>query len=197
MKKTLLTVAFLIVSLQAFAQVKANLGIRAGINNARIDNAPFDHKTALYGGLFLALRLSDHYTLQPELIYSDQGGKARLGSTENIDINYISISLANKFFVGKNQGFHFILGPGLDFNFDDNLFDLINGKGENLKITPVDLTISGGVGYEFDFGLALELRYKQGLIDLDFKDKGEYGSDIEKNQLNSVVQIGLAYKFKM
>lgn len=197
MKKSLVCTIFLFMSLHAFTQSKASLGIRAGINNARIDNAPLDHKTALYGGLFLAVRLSEHYTLQPELIYSNQGGKARLGSSNTIDINYISLALANKFFVGKNQGFHFILGPGIDFNYDDNFFNLINSSGANLKITPIDFVFFAGVGYQFDFGLAFELRYKQGLIDLDFKDKGEYGSSIEKNQLNSVVQIGLAYKFKM
>jgi hypothetical protein len=57
--------------------------------------------------------------------------------------------------------------------------------------------VFGGIGYEFDFGLALELRYKQGLIDLDFNDSGEYGGNTEENQLNRVFQIGLAYKFKM
>ncbi|HUH47334.1 MAG TPA: hypothetical protein VLZ54_09290, partial [Arenibacter sp.] len=76
-------------------------------------------------------------------------------------------------------------------------FNLINSKGGNLKITPIDAVVFVGAGYEFDFGLTVELRYKQGLIDLDFKDKGEYGSDTEENQLNNVVQIGLAYKFKM
>lgn len=196
MKKILILTVFLIFSFHAFPQGKTSLGIRAGINNARIDNAPLDHKVALYGGLFLAVRFTNNYTMQPELTYSNQGGKARSGSSENIDINYISIALANKFFVGKNHGFHFIVGPALDFNYDDNFFNLINDKGENLKITPIDAVVFVGVGYEFDFGLSLELRYKQGLIDLDFKDKGEYGSDTEKNQLNSVVQIGLAYKFK-
>src|SRR5690606_37173244 len=118
-------------------------------------------------------------------------GKANFGSNKNLDINYISLGLGNKIFVGKNQGFHFIVGPGLDFNCDDNFFNLINSKGGNLKITPIDAVVFVGVGYEFDSGLTLELRYKQGLIDLDFKDIGEHGSNIEENQLNNVVQIGL------
>src|SRR5690606_19757116 len=197
MGKTLIFTILLIFSMNAFGQGKTAFGIKMGINNARIDNAPLDHKVAFYGGLFLAVRFTENYTMQPELTYSSQGGKARLGSTENLDINYISIALANKFFVGKDEGFHFILGPGLDFNIDDNFFNLINSTGRNLKITPIDVVIFGGIGYQFDFGLSLDLRYKQGLIDLDFRDRGEYGSDVEKNQLNSVVQIGLAYKFKM
>src|SRR5690606_17338803 len=197
MKQILLSTLFLIASLSAFGQSKTSLGIKAGINNSRIQNSGLDNKVSLYAGMFLAVRFTDTYTFQPEIVYSNQGGQANFGSNKNLDINYISLGLANKFFVGKNQGFHFIVGPGLDFNFDDNFFNLINSKGGNLKITPIDAVVFVGVGYEFDFGLTLELRYKQGLIDLDFKDKGEYGSNIEENQLNNVVQIGLAYKFKM
>lgn len=197
MKKILLSTLFLIASLSAFGQGKTSLGIKAGINNSRVQNSGLDNKVSLYGGMFLAVRFTDLYTFQPEVLYSDQGGETNFGSDKNLNINYISLGLANKFFVSKNQGFHFIVGPGLDFNFDDNFFNLINNKGGDLKITPVDAVVFVGVGYEFDFGLTLELRYKQGLIDLDFKDKGEYGSDTEENQLNNVVQIGLAYKFKM
>jgi len=197
MGKTLFFTIFLIFSLNAFGQGKTGFGIKMGINNSRIQNSGLDNKVGLYAGMFLAVRFTDAYTLQPELLYSNQGGKANFGSNKNLNINYISIAIANKFFVGKNNGFHFILGPELDFNFEDNFFNLINSTGGNLKITPIDAVVFVGVGYEFNFGLTLELRYKQGLIDLDFKDKGEYGSNTEANQLNNVVQIGLAYKFKM
>ena len=70
----------------------------------------------------------------------------------------------------------------------------MNANGDNLEVTPIDFSLFGGIGYEFDFGLALELRYKQGLLDLDFNDDGDYGDDIEKNQLNRVIQIGALYK---
>ena len=181
MKKLLFTSFFLTISYVLVAQSKSQLGIRLGVNNAKILNSELDNKTGLYTGLFLAVRFSDSYTMQPEIVYS----------------NYVSIALANKFFVSKNQGFHFILGPSLDVNFDDNFINLINDNGENLEITPIDLAVFGGIGYEFDFGLALELRFKQGLIDLDFNDSGEYGGNSEENQLNRVFQIGLAYKFNM
>src|SRR5690554_5925481 len=181
MGKTLFFTIFLIFSLNAFGQGKTGFGIKMGINNSRIQNSGLDNKVGLYAGMFLAVRFTDAYTLQPELLYSNQGGKANFGSNKNLNINYISIAIANKFFVGKNNGFHFILGPELDFNFEDNFFNLINSTGGNLKITPIDAVVFVGVGYEFNFGLTLELRYKQGLIDLDFKDKGEYGSNIEAN----------------
>ncbi|SMG10205.1 porin family protein [Arenibacter troitsensis] len=197
MKKLLLTSLLLTISYTIFAQSKSQLGVRMGLNNAKVLNSGLDNKSGLYTGLFLAVRLTDSYTMQPEIIYSNQGGKASYRNGEDLNINYVSIALANKFFVSKNQGFHFILGPSLDINFDDNFINLINDNGANLEITPIDLAVFGGIGYEFDFGLALELRYKQGLIDLDFNDSGEYGGNAEENQLNRVFQIGLAYKFNM
>ena len=161
MKKIFLLSLLLILSFTIFAQSKSQLGIRIGANNAKVLHSQLDSKTGLYAGLFLAVRLTDSYTLQPEIAYSNQGGKASIRNGENLNINYVSIGLANKFFVSPHQGFHFILGPSLDVNF------------------------------------ALELRFKQGLIDLDFNDSGEYGGNSEENQLNRVIQIGLAYKFNM
>ena len=197
MKKLLLTGLLLTISFTMFAQSKSQLGVRMGLNNAKVLNSGLDNKSGLYTGLFLAVRFTDGYTMQPEIIYSNQGGTASYRNGEDLNINYVSIALANKFFVSKNQGFHLILGPSLDINFDDNFINLINDNGDNLEITPIDLAVFGGIGYEFDFGLALELRYKQGLIDLDFNDSGEYGGNSEENQLNRVFQIGLAYKFNM
>jgi hypothetical protein len=197
MKNILFTVVFLFLSLSIFAQNKSSLGIKMGINNSKVLNSGLDNKLAWHAGVFLAIPLTDAYTMQPEILYSNQGGKANFRNNENININYISVGLANKFFVNKNQGFHFILGPSLDVNYDDNFINLLNDNGDSLKITPIDIAIFGGIGYEFDFGLAMELRFKQGLIDIDFDDDGAYGSNTEENQLNRVLQIGLAYKFKM
>ncbi|MEZ4969026.1 MAG: porin family protein [Flavobacteriaceae bacterium] len=197
MKKLLFTGLFFIITASLAAQSKSQLGVRLGLNNARVLNSGLDTKSGLYTGLFLAVRFTDNYTMQPEIIYSNQGGNASYRNGEDININYVSIALANKFFVTKNQGFHFIIGPSLDINFDDNFINLINDNGDNLEITPIDLALFGGIGYEFDFGLGLELRYKQGLIDLDFNDSEEYGGHSEENQLNRVIQIGLSYKFNM
>src|SRR5690606_36066796 len=150
MKKLFCTGLFLIISTTLAAQSRSQLGVRLGLNNAKVLNSGLDTKSGLYTGLFLAVRFTDNYTMQPEIVYSNQGGNASYRNGENININYVSIALANKFFVTKNQGFHFILGPSLDINFDDNFINLINDNGDNLEITPVDLAMFGGIGYEFD-----------------------------------------------
>ena len=60
----------------------------------------------------------------------------------------------------------------------------------------------GGIGYDFPFGLSVEARYKQGIIDYDdgFSEFGDssdpyYDDNYDKNNLNGVFQIGVSYKF--
>ncbi len=55
-----------------------------------------------------------------------------------------------------------------------------------------------GIGYEFDFGLILEVRYKQGLLNIDLFDDLFFTDDYyDGTTLNNVFQIGIAYKFQL
>ena len=192
--KTKLLILFLIVSsTTVFSQEKTKMALRMGLNSSKVLNSNLHSKYAPYAGVALAIQFNDTYALQPEITYSKQGGKSEIPELDDIDINYLSISVANKIFT-EGGHFHFILGPSIDFNFNDNFINLINSDGDNFEVTPIDLAVFGGIGIEFDFGLALELRYKQGLIDLDFNDDGQYGNNNENNQLNRVIQIGALYK---
>ncbi|MCK0132104.1 PorT family protein [Flavobacteriaceae bacterium F08102] len=176
------------------AQGKSSLALRMGLNNAKILHTELHTKSDIYAGLALSVKLSEMYVLQPEITYLRQGGKSKRSTANDITINYISIGLTNKLFT-QSQRFHFMLGPSLAFNYDDNLFYLTNDSAEKFKITPIDLCIMGGVGFNLGTGIDIECRYKQGLIDLDFKDDGAYGSSTERAQLNKVIQIGINYTF--
>lgn len=191
--KRIIIIAILFSSGFVFAQGKTKMALRMGLNNAKVLNSTLHTKPGLYAGVALAVQFTENYALQPEITYSKQGGESKSQRLEDIDINYVSLGVANKIFT-QGQHFHFILGPSLDFNFDDNFISLVNSNGDNFEVTPIDFSLFGGIGYEFDFGLALELRYKQGLLDLDFNDDGDYGDSNEKNQLNRVIQIGALYK---
>lgn len=60
----------------------------------------------------------------------------------------------------------------------------------------MDVALFVGAGYEFNFGLMLEARYKNGLINVDlFGDEIDNNIDQGGNVLNYVFQIGAAYKF--
>lgn len=171
-------------------------GIKLGLNNSNLSNTTLEDKKDIYIGVFFDFPLATYYSLQPEVLYSRQGGVSNSTEFGDVNINYISITAANKFYVSPNKGFHFILGLGLDFNAGGNWNILFGTNEEEFTISPVDLTFSGGIGYEFGFGLTVEARYKQGAISTDFLGSRDLFEE-NGSQLNSVFQVGLAYKFKI
>lgn len=190
MKRIIIALLLIVSSISVFSQVKARPGIRAGVNYSKLTNTTLDAKAGLYAGVFLNIQFTDFYALQPEVSYSNQGGKSNTPGVEDLSIDYVSVAVVNKFFVMNDQKLHLMLGPTFETNFEDNFVRLANGS-EIGDVTPVDIGFILGIGYQFKSGLAIEARYKQGLIDVDYED-----NYIEnKNQLNSVFQIGAAYKF--
>lgn len=201
MKNLLLTLVFVTISSTVFSQVEFSPGVRLGVNQSTVTNSDLEAKTGLYAGLFANIQFTKFYALQPEITYSNQGGKSDIRGMDDLNIHYVSIGVANKFFVVKDLGLHIIVGPSIDLNFEDNWISLINDDGD-IDITPIDFTVFAGVGYEFPFGLSIEARYKHGLIDLDTYDNNYYDTngnyqyyDYDDNQLNAVFQIGATYKF--
>jgi hypothetical protein len=202
MRKILLTLVVITFSNIAFAQVKVRPGVKLGINQADLSNMDgSSKKTGLNGGLFVNLKLAGFYQLQVETTYSNQGttfisssyatdfNDASFSRNEKIDfdLKYISIGIANKFFPAKDVGFNFIVGPSIDI--------LVNDEDFYDYYTPIDLSFFGGVGYEFSFGLGLEIRYKQGVVDIREDYYDYYDEDYDDTILNGLIQIGATYKF--
>lgn len=206
MKKYLLTALILIIaSTSAFSQVKVRPGIKAGFNASTITNVEnSSRKIGFDGGMFVNIQFAGFYQMQVETTYSNQGVSADgydyyepytdsyvYVDDGDLNLHYITLGVANKFFVAPGTGFHLIIGPSIDINVsDDDYWD----------ITPADLSFFGGIGYEFPTGLGIEIRYKQGIIDIrdgyadyaDDYDMDYYNSD---SKLNAALQVGLFYKF--
>ncbi len=190
-------VFFLILALSylGFLQAQVRPGIKLGLNSSNISKTRLDSKSGLYIGAFVKIPISDYYALQPELLYSNQGGKSNSDEYGDVNINYLSIGIPNKFYVSPKNGFHFMLGLGLDVNLKNNFVGLTNFDFDD-EISPVDVVALGGIGFEFDFGLTLEARYKQGTISIDFLGEDNLYEEPGSN-LNGVFQIGASYKFKL
>ncbi|WP_452230726.1 MULTISPECIES: porin family protein [unclassified Lacinutrix] len=210
MKKIILSLALLIAGTTAFSQVTLKPGVRAGANFANVSNLKTDQKTDFYIGAFLEMQLADFYALQPEVTYSRQGAKYDISGVDDLDLQYVGLTVINKFSPIKNLGLHFLVGPGIDVKVSDNVqsnyrYDSYYDPYYNSYDTaPIDITFTGGIGYDFPFGLSVEARYKQGIIDYDdgfseFGDSGSgdyyYDDERDDNNLNGVFQIGVSYKF--
>ncbi|GGG35525.1 porin family protein [Bizionia arctica] len=211
MKNLLLAIAFAAISISTFSQVKVSPGLRMGLNASTVTNH-YDSERVLgfNGAMFVNIHLARFYELQPELTYSNQGYKGERFSgivdpynpsfsiyEEDINIHYLGMALTNKFFFVPNLGLHFIIGPSLEINVSDNAY---------YDVTPIDLSLFGGIGYEFPMGLGIEARFKQGIVDVRegyydyyYDDYNYDGNDYYNgnNKLNSVFQFNVYYKFGM
>ncbi|WP_067149974.1 outer membrane beta-barrel protein [Pseudotamlana agarivorans] len=195
MKKCILLLCFITTVSICEAQRQKTFGFRGGTQFTQVSNANLDTKTGFYLGLFGNFKLSEFYALQPELGYALHGGESDLMSEANIDLHYISLSVANKFFV-KNSGFHFIVAPGLYFDTDDTLVGLAN-RTEGNNVSFIDVTLGLGVGYVLNNGLGFEARYIQGAVDVFSGTFNSFESEQldYETQLNSGIQLGLFYQF--
>ena len=195
MKKGIV-IAFLIFLgvLQTQAQVTFKPGIRAGANFSHFSNRDrydnyysetnnddFTSRTDFYVGFYGELKLTDHYRLQPEISYSNQGSNYKftdpdtdVTTNRKLDVSYLSIIILNKFFFNDKFNFHF--GPTLDFVVDSNFN----------TYSDVDLAFMLGAGYNFNSNFGIEARVKKGIIPV---------FDTGDNHTNVVFSVGGTYTF--
>ncbi|GAA3723681.1 hypothetical protein GCM10022422_00710 [Flavobacterium ginsengisoli] len=193
-----IAVFFLVLNIQA--QVTVKPGLRAGFSFSTISEMHADYKTDFYAGGFTEIKITKVYALQPEINYSRQGSNnvARNYFDENtqtnkvehldLDINYLSLSVMNKFTLPV--GIQFQAGPTLDILLNDNL---AVRKAQN------DLGLVLGVAYALPSGLTFEARFKKGLLDILSSDY--YQNDSNNYYLfgdyntNINFQLGVSYSF--
>jgi hypothetical protein len=200
MKKLFTSILFLLVFGISHAQVELWLGPKAGLNIANVTDIDGKSYMGAYGGAAFAVKFNERYALQPELGFSMQGSSEIYRSNEDLKLTYFTVGLINKLYLV--EGFHLLLGPEFNFKVNDTFSDWIDDEiyddegnyiGDS-DAQPFDFALVGGLGYDLPFGLTLEARYKQGLLDvMDFFNWDDDG----KSRLNQVFQVGIAYKFQL
>jgi hypothetical protein len=189
----------LLGTLYSNAQVTVQPGFRAGLNFSDLTESGSSFSTDFYAGGLLAINLTKHYTLQPEIIYSRQGANNAntyfydsssdtfVRSESDIDLDYLSLCVMNKFNI---NGFEVMVGPTLDILVDTNM---------RHNQTDIDLAIVTGFGYKFPSGLALEFRFKKGIADVVSDDYYQGGGDdlFSDYNTNLLFQVGAAYYFDL
>jgi len=194
----LVFIFFAITTIQA--QVNFKPGLRTGLSLSTISEMHSDYRPDFYFGGFGEINLTKRYALQPEINYVKQGANnvARNytdsgNNTERVEyldlkLDYLSLSIINKFTFG--QSFQVLFGPSLDVRINDNL---VLRKNYN------DLTFNLGVGYRMPGGFAFEARFKKGFLDI--LDSDYYTNDSNNHYLfgnyntNINFQIGFSYSF--
>ena len=187
MKKTILvTVLLLAISSTMQAQL-VKFGIKAGLNYANqtgsditINSGNYDKEaiTSYHAGLVAEIKLTDGFSVQPELLYSTQGATYKYAATEfKNELGYLSIPVLAKFNLNKTVSLD--LGPQASFLLSErNDFDVENAE-------TFEFGVAGGLTLNVTKSIFLQGRYVLGLTEAS-KD-----ADVK----NSVVQISAGFTF--
>ena len=203
------------------SKTKVEIGAKAGMNVANV-NYDVDYgmpdteeKIGLSLGAYAEIQLSDRWSVQPEILYSEQGfkqsgylegdfpyGDSELPFEGNVEItekiNYLKVPVMMKYYTGEGRKFFLEAGPELGINISSKAKTELDGysnstriKGSNTTdikdyIEGVDFALNFGLGYKFNDKFNIGIRWGFGLIDFDKS---------EDEQRNYVGTIGVGYTF--
>jgi hypothetical protein len=195
MKRTLLIIGLIIFTFTTVnAQKGVDFGLKGGINfsNMTSDNfAENDSKTGFHIGLISEIPLGDKFSVQPEILYSSQGTKAKLlmlggsPSPGEYTLDYIQIPVLAKFYIVQNLS----LEVGPSFNFlvkDEEVRNTVTNSniGNNFEFSGVL-----GVSYKLKAGIFGSARYVNGFtVALDRESHNEDAKNVG-------FQLGVGYVF--
>lgn len=182
MKKTFVLFSALLLTAGAALAQNISFGVKAAVTSNfltyRFDDDDDDRfildKAGFYVGGIANIQLSDHFSLQPNLLLAMKGGKVGEGniSTLHIDVPVNLLYTTNGFFIGAGPNFSYGLSGKIDFDDEEvDLYDQEEAGSSTLKRFEVGANCL--MGYTFPSGLMLSASFTPGLTDVF---KGDVGS---------------------
>ncbi len=230
MKKFLLLfVAIIFIANAGFSQVK--FGVKAGGNFAGFQVGESDLRDGFAAGVFARFNVLKNQKLvfQPELLYTNQGVKFKdfqySSGTGYIfkytyKLDYVYLPLTFKYYLvhGLNVQVAPKIGYLLSANYkgkykygsgtsEDNYTKYIHTDNVDISqyVDKIDYGVDMGLGYDFNFGLGLDVRYYCGIPKiLDNKDALWGGLDVDQDVIdnqssnkwrNGSLQVTLGWTF--
>ncbi len=160
-------------------------GVKLGMNVSSTHESQvnsLDPKTGFVFGVTSEFSLTEKFSLQPELLFSQQGARAS-DDDFTLDLNYITMPIMVKYYVV--DGFSIEAGPQFSFLVKDEVVD--GSQVTDVTAESFDLMANLGLGYQFKNGLFFQTRYNLGLIDTNISEN--------LNVKNGVFQMSLGYQF--
>lgn len=187
--KKITTVAFCLMLLTVSNAQKLHLGIRAGLNSSNIlvkDGDNSNYKLGFNVGLVGHLHASKKIAFQPEIGYSDQGGKVPGSSNSFTHLRYVQIPLLFQYMFGP--GYRIQAGPQVGFLTQAK--SAVNGDSKSIKdnFKSTDVSLSLGIGLLTHSKFGIEARLNYGLSDIN-------NTPGINSIRNNVAQLNLFYMF--
>lgn len=213
MKKKLFAAVAMMLGFAALAQEQPPLeatgivryGLKGGLNVATL-RGDVDEPSPRFGmhfGVTAEIKISDKFSIQPELMYSMQGVKEKGELMINGDLaegeattklDYIILPIMAKIYMA--EGFTVEVGPQIGLlNSARIKYDLrtsasnFSGSSDiSNQMSSIDFAVNAGLGYKLPSGLFFQGRYTLGLTNAYDGDEAEIK--------NGVVQFSIGYQFK-
>jgi hypothetical protein len=187
MKKTILVAVVLFAMSNAAQAQLVKFGIKGGVNYANQNGSSITVNSTNYetsaitnyhAGLVAEVKLTDGFSIQPELLYSTQGATYKNAFTEfKNELGYLSVPLLAKFHLNKTVSLD--LGPQASFLLSErNNFDYNNAE-------TFEFAALGGLSFNITKSFFLQGRYVLGLT--------EASKDAQVK--NSALQISAGFTF--
>lgn len=208
MKKNMLVAVTLLLATMTINAQTTSFGIKGGANAntfyLKTEGTGSDTRYSLtkpgfhIGGI-VDIKFSDHFSVQPQLLFVNKGGKITLSGNET-EFNFYTIDVPinllynyNGFFIGAGPNFSVgvsakgkVTGqPDIDLYDDDAL-----GVGSNFK--RFEMGVNGTMGFRFPSGFMFAMNYTPGLTDIVEENSGGTGS---AKSHNSFWGFSIGYMF--
>ncbi|MFD2514988.1 porin family protein [Pontibacter locisalis] len=197
-KRTFALVSFIVLSHQAFAQT--SYGIKGGVNWVRLnvnsedsfyEKWGYNYKPAFHFGIYGKHNLSERFSVNPELLFSNKGysyDKTSEGPNAYSHLNYLNlpvmagIKLFNSMDLVLGPEFGYLLNAGAQYNKEQyNKFDVGYALGTNFY--------AGEKIY-------LSFRYSYGLTSVINTDKSQLPINGKVDFQNQSYQFSIGYRLK-
>lgn len=207
MKKIILSA----IAVMAFGFTNAQevkYGVKGGLNLSTLtgdtDGLDLKSKVGFNVGGLVEIKLSEQFAIQPEILFSTQGTKARAEAVEVegnfyngevcFNLSYINVPVMFKYYVVDK--FNIEAGPQIGFLVSAKTKTTVDGfSGSNEmdvkdNFESIDFGLNFGAGYEFTDHLSAGLRYNLGLANIAKTDAGD-----DTKIHNGVFSLNIGYKF--
>lgn len=166
-------------------------GVKAGANYSNFSNAKFDTKglVGFHAGAIVGFTINDHFSVQEEFLYSQQGAiiKGGLIDGKEIKLSYVSVPILVHY--KTNFGLYFEAGPQVGILVHEAAEGLTGSDSDFAE--KIDAGIVGGIGYQLKNGLGIGIRYYNSFTDVSKVQSSGFPTKFQ----NSMAQASLFYIF--
>jgi hypothetical protein len=186
------------IAVTAIASAQIQFGVKAGLNlaNIRVKDDPtssYSFKPDFHVGVLASVPLMDNLYLQPEVMYSGEGSKAKFddgngdSGTGTLGLGFIRVPILVQYRLP--MGFFAEIGPELGFLLRLKAKETENGvtttSTDKSYYKSIDFGAAIGIGYLSSMNIGVDARFNYGLLNI-----AKSG-----NLKTETIQIGVFYLF--